>query len=319
MTNWASTSDPADCKSLSDAGIIEIVNDLLVSENELVSKQACWAIGNFLGDSRHVRDKLISLQVLPRLLNMFNEAKRKSNVSIMQLICWCMSNLVRCKPCPPSSITDDVTSVIMNAIYEEDEKLLIDTCWTLSYMTDRDFTNTQNDGYDDENNYDQTNYSPEEFDAQVDHRISLLLSQGIGFRLSDLLTSANIDVDIKVPILRVVGNICYGLEEHTQSMLMTGCLSPLVKLLKVSGDEKRNILQKDASWSIMNIAAGSRQQRQMIITNNVVPELLNLISNGVSAARKHAAYALSNLCSGTPDQVSKERKSATFTTAAAPP
>jgi len=53
-----------------------------------------------------------------------------------------------------------------------------------------------------------------------------------------------------------------------------------------------------ACWTISNITAGNKDQIQAVIDNNIIPPLIQLLSNAEFDIRKEAAWAISNATSG---------------------
>lgn len=49
---------------------------------------------------------------------------------------WALSNLCRGKPQPAFELVRGSLDVLKRLIYSEDEEVLTDTCWALSYLTD---------------------------------------------------------------------------------------------------------------------------------------------------------------------------------------
>ena len=65
-------------------------------------------------------------------------------------------------------------------------------------------------------------------------------------------------------------------------------------------------IRKEACWTISNITAGNSTQIQAVIDANIIPPLINHLSNGDFKTRKEACWAISNATSGglqKPDQI----------------
>ena len=71
---------------------------LLHSPHPNVCEQAVWALGNIIGDGPHLRDYVISLGVVPILLNFVTES---IPISFLRNVAWVIVNLCRNKDPPP--------------------------------------------------------------------------------------------------------------------------------------------------------------------------------------------------------------------------
>ena len=146
-----------------------------------------------------------------------------------------------------------------------DEEILIDACWTVSYLSDG-----------------------------PNGRIQALIELGICPRLVDLLRHPS--TSVQIPALRSVGNITTGDNLQTQMMIMSGALPALHSLLS----SPKEGIRKEACWTISNITAGSPPLIQAVIDARIIPPLINILSNPDSdfKTRKEACWAISNITSG---------------------
>lgn len=74
-----------------------------------------------------------------------------------------------------------------------------------------------------------------------------------------------------------------GTDQQTQEAIDAGALAVLPRLLRHS----KSVIQKEAAWTLSNIAAGPSHQIQQIITCGLLPplvELLDKVRDGHRAA-----------------------------------
>lgn len=74
-----------------------------------------------------------------------------------------------------------------------------------------------------------------------------------------------------------------GTDQQTQEAIDAGVLTVLPRLLR----HMKPVIQKEAAWTLSNIAAGPSQQIQQIITGGLLPplvELLDKVRDGQGAA-----------------------------------
>lgn len=153
--------------------------------------------------------------------------------------------------------------VLAKLIYSQDEEVLIDACWAISYMSD----------------------GPED-------RIQVIVESGVCRRLVELLMHPSHMV--QTPALRAVGNIVTGDDVQTQVVINCSVLPALLSLLT---SPKENI-RKETCWTLSNILAGNIQQIQAVVDANIFPILIHTLATADLKTRKEACWAIVNATSG---------------------
>lgn len=152
--------------------------------------------------------------------------------------------------------------------FSSDEDVLSDVCWALSYI----------DG-----------------DSEV---IQQIIDLGIVRKVIQLMMSQK--MKIKVPALRIIGNLATGNDVQTRTLLNCNLLPCLHSFLGGTKPE----LAKEACWILSNIAAGPTSHIDMLLQANFVPQLLAILNSSVFEVRREAAYASFNIClCGTYQQI----------------
>jgi len=164
---------------------------------------------------------------------------------------------------PPFELVKPALATLAQLIYSQDEEVLTDACWALSYLSD----------------------GPNE-------KIQAVIEAGVCRRLVELLMHPS--PSVQTPALRTVGNIVTG--DDIQTQIIINCSAPPC-LLALLGSQKKGI-RKEACWTISNITAGNKDQIQAVIDANILPPLIQLLSNAEFDIRKEAAWAISNATSG---------------------
>ena len=92
-------------------------------------------------------------------------------------------------------------------------------------------------------------------------------------------------------------NIASGISEHTRKVISNGAVPIFVQLLKSSNDDVR----EQAVWALGNIAGDSPETRDLVLSHQVLPSLLEQLNpkSKISMLR-NATWTLSNLCRGKP-------------------
>ena len=266
LTNIAS-GNPEQTKAVIDSDAVPAFVRMCSSPDENNREQATWALGNIAGDSPKWRDYVLECGAFEALVRNLHQT---NSTSYMRNGTWALSNLVRGKPSPDFKLVAPCLKVLYRLIHIDDEEMLGDVCWALSYLTDGE-----------------------------DYKLQAVIDEGLVPQLVKLLQHRSHAVS--TPALRTIGNIVTGSESQTQTVIDMGGLIPLRQLLMRSPAKNTT---KEVCWALSNITAGTAGQIQAVIQAGFLPNMLEMIRDGSFEVKKEVTWAISNLCSGgTDDQI----------------
>ncbi|PRT54309.1 Importin subunit alpha [Wickerhamiella sorbophila] len=260
LTN-ISSGNAQQTSAVVEAGAVPLLVSLVANADTDVKEQAVWCLGNIAGESPACRDLVLNAGILPPLLELLEKSKK---LGLLRNATWTVSNFCRGKsPQPNWDQIQIVLPTLARLIYSNDDEIMIDACWGISYLSDG-----------------------------TNNKIQAVIDNGIPRRLVELLGHSN--PSLQTPALRSIGNIVTGDDIQTQTIINAGALPKLLQLLSSTKEP----LRREACWTLSNITAGNVAQIQAVIDNNLIPPLINLMSTAEFKTRREACWAISNATSG---------------------
>ncbi|TXG65190.1 hypothetical protein EZV62_006465 [Acer yangbiense] len=247
---------------------------LLVSPRDDVCEQAMWALVNVASESPRCRDFVLGCGALRRLQE---QLKKHDKLPMLRNATWTLSIFCRGKPQPPFYLVKPAFPALAQLILLNDEEVLTDVCWALSYLSDG-----------------------------TNDKIQAVIDVGVCLRLVEFLTHPSPFPSVLIPALRTVGNIVTGDDLQTQGNQVEEsadlwCIishQALPCLLNLLTNNYKKSIKKEACWTISNITAGNKEQIHAVIEANIIGPLIHLLQNAEFDIKTEAAWAISNATSG---------------------
>ena len=261
LTNIASGT-AAQCETVVRHDAVPALVTLLGSPAINVSEQAVWALGNIAGDCPKMRDLVLQHGGMERVLVLIEATATASQMVPLRNACWALSNFVRGKPQPAMDYVVLAVPMLARLLTLQDEELLIDVCWALSYVTDGS-------------------------DASID----LVIEAGC---VGHLMAQLDKGTKLVTPALRALCNIVTGSNEATQAVIDAGFVHKLAAALTSSKMQTR----KEACWALSNITAGTIEQVDAVLSSATMPMIIQRFEQDEYDVKKEAAWCVANVMHG---------------------
>eukprot|EP00127_Corallochytrium_limacisporum_P001284 Clim_evm9s49 gene=Clim_evmTU9s49 len=263
-------------------------NNTHSGKDDAMVEQCVWALANIAGDCTELRDHLLSVGLLPVLLNILSTTH---SMPVARQVTWCISNLCRGRnPYAPYEAIKCAFKPLRDLLENiTDTSLVSDACWAVSYLTDGGNQQIE-----------------DSIAVGLVPSLSKVLSTwgGIGTYSQGSQNGEKTKCQeaaahtVVTPALRALGNIVTGTEAQTQAVLDENGVIVLKHLL----GHARDSVRKEAMWSLSNICAGTRPQIASVIAADLVPIFVEKLEGAESSkVRRESAWALANVCKGGSD------------------
>ena len=297
-----------------------------------VSMPAASAAADLDDDSNHkekssssasARDAILAAGAMPPLLKILESDPH--NLPLQRIGAWCLSSMVEGRytnssndsssssggSAPKRKYPDaedvDILSLLTTLRrmlqITDDEEILGFTCWALSHLCDGPAYHIAAVIY-------ETGWTSDSLTPTVPEN-------GIIPRLVELLSHPS--PKVAKPALRSIGNcVCAECSAPDNDQQGRGSSMPVVdytevvlgydavpRLRELIDHEHREI-QKEACWTLSNIAAGTPSQIQAVIDSGAIPPLVNLVNNENTdkEVRSEACWVVLNATScGNDEQI----------------
>jgi importin subunit alpha-1 len=251
-------------RRLVDYDVLPELIFLTSSENLMVCEQATWALSNVAGDCFMARKCVADAGIIDALVALFDRVSAMPE-SLMENIAWAISNVCRPKPeSLPFEMLKRFLPVLSRLIRSSNEEVLLNSVWAISYLA--------ND------------------DTEDNIRINAVINSDLGIcpMLVELLVRKQNSKMTKA-LLRTIGEIITGNDEHAESIV--SCTAFLPRLLQLIVSSNSGI-RKEVCWTLSNLMAGTVTQIQRVIDCGFVPIIVSIMKKDIFDVQKEVVYAI---------------------------
>lgn len=224
-----------------------------------------WLITHIGTDNENSRNIILNSNIFNMILEMLE--KETINVFIVKHGMWLISSMSKnWTDIDNFQLFERILKIICTFIRYNDPDIIGDAIWALC-------------------NYSNTQYS---------HALRIILDMGvlpIIFRFKD--TSANLSL-LEAP-LRIVGNLMTGDDQMLDEALKLG----VIEYLELFLNSQYGTLRREATWSLANIGAGTKNQIQTLIQSGVLPKIYELVKDPSKEVAREAIWVCSNCLTGS--------------------
>ncbi|RVW62203.1 Importin subunit alpha-1a [Vitis vinifera] len=229
---------------LADSGV-----SLLTVKVRVMPTCCCWREATFQAlsakgypsDSTAYNDPSTNSQRLPIIMHKTQklkegDARENSGRYCINTAGMMKTLMLQTRTTVVDAATKPALPALGRLIHSNDEDVLTDACWALSYLSDG-----------------------------TNDKVQAVIEAGVCPRVVELLLYSS--PSVLIPALRMVGNIVTGDDMQTQCIINHQAL--LCLLNPLTNNHKKSI-KKEACWTISNITASNKEQIQAVIEANII-------------------------------------------------
>ncbi|CAG9797537.1 unnamed protein product [Chironomus riparius] len=230
------------------------------TSDNIVKNQCFWTFSNIACEDEQCRDHVLSLGIFHSLITFIKEIFEENDEDILKTCIWTLANFFLPKF---TSLHDDYCKLglkmFIKCFRHSNQILRKEAAFGILHIM-------ENRKY-----------------------IDNIIESGI---LNDIRTELEFEEDTKMLscMIRIVGNLAWGNDQQTQSLIDNDFIYVFHKLLYTEHKE----LLKEVIWTLSNIAAGNRAQVKAIMDGQIFPKLIGMLNDENFRIRREAVWVINN-------------------------
>ena len=276
-----------------------VAKEVLPSSPVLITQLSCamgaplaevsaWALGNLAADCTEFSETLVANGAIRPLAELMFSAEKgirtgpggRDTVVAATTAAWALANLVRYSSLGADHLLamSGAETHILELLRLEQPRIVTEVAWVLTYLLSRD----------------NSSLDTKLADGAIDPLVGLLSTSTE--RLED-------DVDncraVLTPVLRCLGNIAAGANVETAQHVISSQNGAAVRCMIACLKSSHRGLQKEATWTLSNIAGSPDKGGPTAVKNSgAVPVLLEMMRTSAFDVKKEVGFTLANICVG---------------------
>ena len=202
--------------------------------------------------------EIIQRNIFDKIYNILE--RQHINEKIVKISTWFITNMLKFQIFEYTAIFEKCVEILLLFIKTEDEEIINDCLWGLSYASETDNINL------------------------VDFLIKERLCEYL-YNLS-IISREN----IILPIIRITGNLSSNEDAKVDKLIDQGC----IKFLGKNVFHKNHQIRKESLWAISNII-GNDSQINKIFTANLIPNIFYSVRDPDYEVMTEAIWVIGNL------------------------
>ena len=253
--------------TLINKNVIQLFEDILEDPYEQIVEQAIWGLGNIIGDSVELRQLIVHLNILNKLIVLLQMNRSKK---IQKHIIWCLSNALRQKPKEESfiSMKNSVIALITAFKTYDDFEIKNDCLMGVSEYCKQNLL---------------TFFTDDKFMVSLREFYQYIYTQNTDY--------ASIQPQISA-VHKILGNITNGDDFDTAKVIDQGYLTDLCVMMRVDDP----MCKREICWILSNVAAGTQGQIGSLLNEpNLFDNLVGLLHNSNHEIQRESLWTICNM------------------------
>jgi len=266
ISNILATTDRTIINMVLKENVISIFMDHLLSDSAELRNQSLWGLANIAGEGRYYGEMLL-YHGLPGRIILMVDRKLICTVFAAKQMAFCIDNL--CRNNIPFDLLQNLLPVLYRLLSTKNPSVLEDVMWAFGHLTD---------------NLDNR-------DLQV---VMMCPSEyGSYSNMLYFLFTNEVYIKSRQAVLRCVCNVASGHNDQTQTLIDAGFIPVFKSLLQDT--ESTNYTYRDVCWALSNIAAGTESQKDLLISNDIIPLIIQMASTKTYIIIRECIWLFVNL------------------------